>query len=477
MSFRINYNSAAMGALRNLDSNSTEFNSSISRLSTGMRINQAADDPAGLIASEQFKAQIGGLGQAISNNQDGINYAKTAEGALSEVNKLLGDARTLAVGSANSATLSTSQVQANQAQLNSIVASITRIAQQTQYGTKKLLDGTAGNTSSVTDATKIATLNIGGSFNGSALTSSSAVTLSSVTAATQATVVATGTFAFITSTVANAGSVTLNGVTFAATTATTTQDLLNSVNGASAQTGVTATWDSTNGLQFTSTKFGAAAKINLSDANGVVESAAGSVTANGTDALATVTIGGTTVNFTGGLNGDDGLTLTDSDGNKFSLTVAGNQTTSTPAGVGQVFTGSSTFQIGANYGQTASLSLGNFAAGQLGGGAVSGLNMSNLDLTSQTGASNAILVIDKAIDQVSKARGDIGNFQSNVLQSNVRSLGVAKQNLSASESALADTDIASEMTNFSKLQILQQAGMSVLAQANQSQQGVLKLLG
>ena len=465
-----------MGALDNLSNTSESFSKSIQRLSTGLKINHASDDPAGLIASEQFRAQIGGMDTAIKNSQDGVNYAKTAEGALSEVNKLLGDARTLAVASANNATLSTEQVQANQQQLNSIVSSITRISQYTQYGTKKLLDGSAGNNSSVTDSTKLGSLSIGGTFNGVSLTSSSAVTLPSVTAGTQASVTASGTFTFLTSTVGAAGNFTLNGVTFSANAATTTSDILNQVNAASAQTGVTATWDSTNKLQFKSNAYGANATINLTDANGVVQSAAGSTSASGTNAAATVTVGGATVNFTGGQGGNDGLTLTDADGNKFSLTVKGNATTATAAAVGQVFSGSSTFQIGANAGQTASLSLGNFAASQLGGGAVSGLNLTNLDLTSQSGATNAISVIDKAITQISKARGDIGNFQRNTLESNVRSLSTAKENLTASESSIRDTDVAAEMTNYTKLQILQQAGLSVLGQANQAPQQVLSLI-
>ena len=476
MSFRINTNLAAQGALGSLSNTQDQFTQSIQRLSTGMKINSAGDNPAGLIASEQNKAQLGGLTQAAANSQDGINYAKTAEGALGEVNKLLGDARTLAVASANNATLSSSQLAANQSQLNSIVASINRISTNTQYGDKHLLDGSAGNNSSVTAPGTISSLSIGGTFNGAALTSSAAVTLTAVTAATQATVVASGTFTSLTSTVGAAGSFTLNGVTFTASASTTAQDLLTQVNGASAQTGVAASWDATNGLTFTSTKYGSAAKINLTDANGVIESAAGSTSAAGTDATATLSIGSATVNFTGGQGGDDGLTLSDADGNKFQLTVGGNVTTSTPAVVGQVFSGSSIFQIGANSGQTASLSIGNFAASQLGGGAVSGLNMSNLDLTSQAGASNAIKVVDAAIGQVAKARGDIGNFQKNTLESNVRTLGIAQQNLSATQSQLTDTDIAQEMTNYSKLQILQQAGMSVLAQANSGPQAVLSLI-
>src|SRR5262245_48195255 len=117
MSFRVNTNIEAMGALRNLGQTGYEYSKSISRLSTGLRISSAADDPAGLIISENFRAQIGGLEQALRNNQDAVNYAKTAEGALDEVNKLLRDARALAVASGNSGTLSSEQLQANQSQL------------------------------------------------------------------------------------------------------------------------------------------------------------------------------------------------------------------------------------------------------------------------------------------------------------------------------------------------------------------------
>src|SRR3954447_4791872 len=135
MSFRVNTNISAMNALRNVTSTGDEFAKSITRLSTGMRINSAADDPAGLMISESFRAQITGIDQAMKNSQDAINYVKTAEGALNEVSKLLNDARGLAVAAGNNGTLTSSQITANQSQLSSIVASITRIAQTTQYGT------------------------------------------------------------------------------------------------------------------------------------------------------------------------------------------------------------------------------------------------------------------------------------------------------------------------------------------------------
>lgn len=476
MSFRINTNGSAMFAARNLGIASDAFQKSVTKLSTGLRINNAGDDPAGLVGSEQMRAQVGGIAQGIRNSQDTINFTKTAEGALSEVNKLLAEARTLAVASANVSTLSTAQLQANQQQLNSISSSITRIAQQTQFGTKKLLDGSAGNTSAVTDAMRISTVSIGGNWNGSSLAVSSAVTVASVTAGTQASVSATATFTYLTSTVATAGNFTINGVTFAASATTTAADLVNQVNSAASQTGVTAVWSSSAGLQFQSSKYGSAQSVNVTDANGVILATAGTLSASGTDASAVVTVNGTSVNFTGGQAGNDGLTLTDRDGNQIGLTTGGNQTTSTAAVVGQVYSGTTTFQIGGNVGLTSSLSIGNFSSSQLGGGAVAGMSVANLDVTSSTGAANSILVLDRAIDQISTARGEIGNFQRNILETNVRSLGIAKENLSSSESSIRDVDMAEEMSTYTKFQIIQQAGISVLGQANQSLSSVLSLL-
>jgi flagellin len=143
---------------------------------------------------------------------------------------------------------------------------------------------------------------------------------------------------------------------------------------------------------------------------------------------------------------------------------------------GQTAVGSAQFQIGANSGQTAALSIGNFSAASLGTGAVSGKDLGNLSMLSDSGAADALKVIDKAIGQVSESRGRIGNFVRNTLETNVRSLGVQRENLAASESSIRDVDVAQEMTNYTKLQILQQSGMSMLAQANQAPQSVLSLL-
>lgn len=462
-----------MNALYNLDNTGDQLTQSIQRLSTGLRINSAADDPAGLIVAKQFQAQITGIQQAISNSQDAMNYTKTAEGALNEVNNLLNTARGLAVAASNSGVTSTAQVQADQSQLQSIMSSITRISQTTQFGTKYLLNGSAGVTSSSTNAADISALNIGGTFGGVALNANAAVTMTVTAAASEATLTLSKTFATA-GTLVGAGTFTVNGAAFNTTGATTVTDVLNEINTSSDQTGVQATYTVGGAITLSATQFGSEGTINISDANGVVQ--AGHAQATGTNATANVIIGTTTVAFTGGQQGTNGLTLQDSAGNEIVLTEAGNATVAA-TGIGQVVVGTSQFQIGGNVGQTAALSLGNFAASQLGTGAVAGLNLSNLDISTFSGAQNAMQVIDQAITQVTSSRGQIGSFQSNVLQTNMDSLNIADQNLTSSMSDIMDTNVAQEMTNFTRLQILQSAGVSVLAQANQAPQAVLKLIG
>ncbi|GIV03529.1 MAG: flagellin [Fimbriimonadales bacterium] len=478
MSFRVNTNVSAMNALRNLTLTGMEFSKSVSRLSTGLRIVSGADDPAGLIISESFRAQIAGLDQAMQNNQDAVNYAKTAEGALDEVNRLLNDARKLAVAAGNSGTLDAAAIQANQDQLRSIVDSINRIATQTQFGKKKLLDGSAGIVSTVTNAANYAAINIGGTFGGFSVNSSGTVTVQVTTAAERAVI--TGSVDLSANglnTIIGAGTFVVNGYTFQTDGTETLQSLLNRFNNASAQTGVTFNFNGTNVIM-TSNEYGSNATISFTDTAGRLN-AAGNATDAGVDAVATVTVttsnGATSATFTGGRNGDSGLRLTDTYGNSILLTEQGNAT-GAAAAVGRIEAGSAQFQIGANAGQTASLSLANMMASELGDDVVSGQNLSTISLTSASDAENALKVIDRAIEQVAELRGKIGNFQRNVLESNLRSLGVARENLAATESSIRDVDVASEIANYTKLQILQQTGLAVLAQANSAPSAVLSLL-
>ena len=154
------------------------------------------------------------------------------------------------------------------------------------------------------------------------------------------------------------------------------------------------------------------------------------------------------------------------DGNSITLTKTGNATGSVTS-VARLSADASKFQIGGNAGQTASLSIGNYSA--------SSLSISGLDITGSS-MDAALASLDSAISRVAEDRGRIGSFMKNTLESNVRSLGVARENLSATESSLREIDVAQEMTNYTKLQILQQSGLSVLSQANSAPQSVLSLL-
>ncbi len=477
MSFRVNNNVSAMNALRNLNQTSLGFGTSINKLSTGLRINTAADDPAGLIASENFRAQISGVGQAIKNSQDALNYAKTAEGALDEISQLMRDARALAVASANTGILSNSQLQANQTQVDLITRSIDRIAQQTQFGRKKILDGSAGIVANVVNSVAVKSMTLGGEIGTQYISADSAVDVNVTTAATKATYTGSRATAsadlatYEATAVGSAGSFSINGTTFNVTATDSFGAIAQRINNVSSQTGVVAeaVHDGANGqIVLRQTTYGANFKINFVEANGIIDAAAGTASVAGVNAVADVTVGALTPEtFTAGINGRDGLSLTDSKGNQIVLTEAGNAVASLVA-VAQVTVGKAQFQIGANANQTTVLSIPNFSASALG--------FAGIDLTTSAGATAAIIAIDDAIDGLNFKRGEIGSFMKNILESNVRSLGVTKENLSSTESSIRDTDIADEMTNFTKLQILQQTGISVLAQANNAPQAVLALL-
>jgi flagellin len=411
---------------------------------------------------------------ALRNNQEAMNYAKTAENALGEMSKLLSDARGLAISSGNSATLTASQIAANQDQVNSIIQSIDRIASGVTYSGRKLLDGSAGTTTQISAAAKVAGFSFGGALGTTSITANGLITLQQTTAATRAMYTATS---LLTAGALQSGTVALNGVNFNISAGTTGASLANVFNSASGQTGVTAAWNATgNQLTFQSVQTGSGRQITFTDTTGVVSSAA-NTTANtaGVDAAATVTIGGVAALFTGGRSGADGLTLSDANGNRLNVSEGGNAV-SAAAVVGRVVAADSSFQIGFLSGVTANLALRNMSSGQLGSGVVSGATVSSIDLSTAQGATSALAVLDKAIEEVSAMRGKIGNFQRNVLETNSRSLTNMRENLSASESSIRDLDVALEMTNYTKLQVMQQAGMSILGQANQGGSSILSLL-
>ena len=474
MSFRINTNFAAQSAHANLSLNAEMLQASMNRLSSGLRITKASDDPSGLISSENLRSQIGSLEAAMRNNQDAVNYSKTAESALAEVNQLLSDARGLVIASGNSATLSSSQLRANQDQLASIASSITRIAQTAQFGSKRLLDGSSGIQAQVSAANEVQGISLAGMFKSVPITAQGLMTLNSIVPGTQAAV----TSATLTGgVVLNAGSFSINGSSFTFVTGATGAQVANSVNAAASATGVTAVWNGvTNQLNFTTSSYGQNAILSFSDSSGVVSSGP-PVTVTGTNPIASISLGAMgTALFTGGRAGTDGLSVFDQDGNMVRLTSVGNSSAGYPMTIGQITPGSAVFQFGGNAGQTAQLTLPNMAAAQLGNDVVTNMNMATLDVTSPGNLANALMVVDRAINQVTATRGQIGQFTNYVLESNNRSLQAAKENMTASESTIRDVDMASEMTSYTTYQVLQQSGMAILAQANQMPQTVLSLL-
>ena len=487
----INTNVTAMNALHNLNMTNTSMAGSISRLSTGLRIVSAADDPAGLVASEGMRAQIKGLSQAYSNSQNAINMAKTADGAMEEVQSLMSDMRALAVQSANSAVVDSAQLAANQAQVTSALSSIDRIATTTQWGNKKLLDGTAGVRSNITDTNDVASAYFGSSFNGFTM-ATGPITVQRTTAAQQESLTTNKTYASNTTVVAG-GSFVINGTSFTANgTTDTLQDMATAINAQANNTGVTAsivTVGANVSMKLTANEYGADYHVDLFDTTGVLSTNSHpSATVAGADAVANVTATvlnktgakfTTTVAFTGG-RGDktSGLSMTDTDGNKVVLNPTGNNgtTLATAATVGVVTTGDVQFQIGSMAGQAVTYSMPDVRTRNLGTSAVPGFSLSDLDLTTTEGANRALSILDDAIAQLASTRGNLGSFQKNVLESNSRSLQVANENVTAAESTIRDADVAAEMTQYTKFQILQQSGTAVLAQANQIPQQMLKLL-
>jgi len=464
MSFRINTNVSAMNALRNIGGTANMLGKSINSLSTGLRINSAADDPAGLIASENFRAQLSGMDAALRHNQDALNFAKTADGALDEISRLLRDARALAVANGNS-TIDADQKQANQTQLNNILESVNRISRTTQFGRKTLLDGSAGVQANVNAPSVLASAAVSGAFGSGTLNANGTLSVNVTTAATRASVTGTAAYTAATSLV-GAGTFVLNGQTFTTTAATTRDDLINMLNEASSTTGVTATVNGTNNVVLTQLNFGSDKSVQLTTSAGVINSAAGSASNSGIDAVATVTYTVGAATTTAAFGSGKGLTLRDTSGNVLTLTAAGNAVANTANAV-QIYSQAAQFQVGANAGQTVMLNLTNTNASSLGLGTV--------DITGNS-VTAALNSIDQAIATVGNTRANIGSFMRNTLESNVRSLGVAKESLAATESSIRDVDVAAEMTTFTKLQILQQSGLAMLAQANQAPQAVLSLL-
>jgi flagellin len=387
MGMTINTNMSALTAYRNLSTTQNDMSKSLEKLSSGLRINRAADDAAGLAISEGLKSQVGGLTVAARNAQDGISVAQTAEGSLGQVQAILQRMRDLAVQAGNDSNNVDSR-KAITAEATQLTQELGRVATSTNFNGINLLDGTAGTA---------------------------------------------GTLSFQVG--ANAGADNQIKVDLSAANVSTIASTLGSAAGGAISAIATPTL-----------------------VTGAVTFSAGAAGA-GTSVTTTLGAAGTykTVqDVADALNKDGGFSAT------FNATVNTNNDLVVRANSGAAVVGGGTAGTNASAGTGFAASTTNAAP-------------AGLDFSSATGAKAAITLIDNQITKVSSARASLGAIQ-NRLDYAVNNLNISKENLTASRSRITDTDMASEMVNFTRSSILSQAGTAMLAQANQSNQGVLQLL-
>lgn len=478
MAISVNTNVMSLNAQRNLSRSDGMLQTSLQRLSSGLRINSAKDDAAGLAIANRFTTQIRGLNQAVRNANDGISLAQTAESALDELNNNLQRIRELAVQSAN-ATNSASDRAALDQEVQQRVAEINRIASQTAFNGQKVLDGSFGSaqfqvganvgetitvnlTTGVRSdqlgqiATDTATVNAGPLTDGSLTLSvggSPAVLVGASVAGTQAGQDADSAFAKVNA--VNAASV--SGLTATATNAQT------------AAFGTVGT-DGTNDVTYDLTINGEAIYT------GFTLAAATTDTLTADQVAAQINLKSTTTGVSASVSGTD-LTLTAADGRNitFAETIAG--TGATGAGLGQVdgtLYGSVTLSAAENIVADDTGNLLGFGAGPQ-SIAVDSTTIASVDVLSVTNSETAIQRTDAALTSVSSLRSQLGAVQ-NRFESTIVNLQAVSENLAASRGRIMDADFAAETANLTKAQILQQAGIAVLAQANAVPQAVLGLL-
>ena len=472
----INTNLSSLTAQRNANRTQNDLSTAIQRLSSGLRINSAKDDAAGLAIAERFTSQIRGLHQAARNANDGISLAQVAEGGLGSIGNNLQRMRELAVQSAN-ATNSTSDRAALQQEVAQLAAEIDRVATQTQFNGLNLLDGSFQAQQFQVGANAGQTITVAGiaSARSSALGQYQGFTLTGQSIGT-----ANNTPAALTVNVGGAGPVALGTV---AVDAKAQAAAINSGNIA----GLTATANATSVAAGTSTANSSASGTATITVNGVAINVAGTTGA--------VALASNRANVVAALNAQSavtGVTATDT-GSGVSLAAAdGRNITLTYAAGG--FTGSNLtdFGIGATtgttYGGTLNINYiappgtsGSVVFAQTGGLtsttaiAATGTAVSSIDISTVNGANAALSSIDAALTTINGNRATLGAIQ-NRFSSTIDNLSTASDNLSASRSRIQDADFAAETANLSRAQVLQQAGTAMVAQANQLPQQVLSLL-
>lgn len=516
---RINTNVPSLIAQANLAKSSRSVEGTLQRLSTGLRVNRGADDPAGLIVSERLRSELKGIEQGIKNSERASSVIATAEGALAEVSDLLNSIRALTVEAANSGAVSPEEVSANQLQIDSAIDSITRIANTASFAGLRLLNGSLGYSTSGVAGADIAKTQIFGVQFGSRATVD--VDVEVIGSAQTANLYMRSDF-----TVSPGGGGTVDGqlpstvtleiagpkgvVELTFPSGTTIDAMITAVNSRSSITGVTAdrnnAGDPASGIVYSSVNHGRDAFVSVKRLSGgsalefgridndappppaFIGGGANIVAADrdqGRDV--TVLINGAVANGRGlnvSLRNPDldlNLTLTAA----FAQLVNGTPSSFTVTG------GGAKFQLGpsVNPQQQTDIGIDSIVATRLGGtllpGAVGDDVLQFLSSLKSGGGNdlrsknfdNASAILETSIDEVSTLRGRLGAFERNILETNIRSLQAGFENITASSSVIRDADFAVETSELTRAQILVSAGTAVLATANTNAQSVLQLLG
>ncbi|MCG8335280.1 MAG: flagellin [Proteobacteria bacterium] len=506
MSLRINNNISALNAHRNLKLNDDKLTRTLERLSSGLQVTRAADGPAKLVISEQMRAQVGGLKQAIDNSETAISLVQTTEANMSEISNLLTSVRQLAIHAANEGANDEIMLQADQNEIRNALDTINRISDQAQFGNKRLLDGSNGASGFATGNNLEfvgATLQTGDSSEHgfevkitqnstrSGVVGSTALTDEMVQAGETLTVIENGRMAQYTSNTND-------------TVETAVQNLRSEIqrNGLDVDVFV----DETGLITARHKEYGSDYNFQVSSSTaGVLSKEAEQIesavlgldikgTINGESAIGK----GRILNGIAGASCIDGLQIRYSgtepigiqaecevydkvvEGEKAKV-IEAEEIPEEGKVVGRVFVSQKSlkFQVGANQDQTVGISLGSTHSDTLARGVLnqSGFrSLNEIDVRTFQGATDALTLVDKAINEVTATRGALGAFQKNTLESNLSNLRVASENLVSAESVIRDVDMAAEMAEFTKHQIMSQSATAMLAQANQIPPNVLRLL-
>ena len=491
---QINTNTSSMLAQRVLAMQNKALTISLERLSTGLRINRGKDDPAGLIASENLRAEKKAITSAISNAERAEQVVNVAEGGLQEIQNLLVELQALVSASANEAGLSIEEKDANQLQIDSILQTIDRLANDTSFQGTKLLNGSFDYTVEGVNSTLLTDVQVnsaripaGGTIN---------VDITVLTSGQTAAVFLSTATNFSSGT--NDGSITIevtgnDGVqqfTFASGTSQTS--IISAINTFKDAIGISAAQSAVdaNRVEFRSTGFGSSEFVRVKELNALsndfIFASATSVSAqdnhkdSGRDAVVTINGQQATANglearvVTGGFD-----VFVQIDGTSVLNTNAGSGTNN------EAFTitgGGASFNLSPNVNLAGKVSLGIETVttgnlGKAGTGFLASLkagadnNVVNGDLTT------AQKIIDESIKQVSSLRGRLGAFQKNTVGATINSLGIALENTAAAEASIRDTDFAAETAELTRAQILVQAATQALAIANAQPTSILALLG